>query len=122
VVGPSLDGGFYLLASSAPLDDVLRSVRWCGGDARRSLLAALERTGRRVVLLAPLADLDTPADLERWVASGPVPAAELGDRRRSLRRLLSRRRRPLRIEREAVPPSPVVLPRSGRAPPFSASS
>lgn len=121
VVGPSPDGGFYLLASARPLDDVLAEVRWCGGDTRRSLLAALERGGRRVVLLEPLADLDTPADLERWVASGPVPVVELARRRAALHELLSLRRRPRRTEGEGLPPSAVILPRSGRAPPPSVS-
>jgi glycosyltransferase A (GT-A) superfamily protein (DUF2064 family) len=117
VVGPSPDGGFYLLASDGPLDDVLGAVRWFGGETRRSLLAALHAVGRSVVLLEPLADLDTPADLERWVAAGSVPGFELAQRRAALRRLLSLRRRPPRIERETLPRSPLVAPRRGRAPP-----
>lgn len=121
VIGPSPDGGFYLLASSRPLDDVLAAVRWCGGEARSSLLVALKRARCRVVLLEPLADLDTPADLERWVASGPVPVAALAIRRLALGRVLTARRRPPRLETETAPPSPVVLPRRGRAPPLSAS-
>jgi uncharacterized protein len=121
VVGPSPDGGFYLLASDGPIDDVLAAVRWFGGDTRRSLLAALHAAGRSVVLLEPLADLDTPADLERWVASGPMPVAELARRREALRRLLSVRRRPEPIVTEDLPRSPVIRPSCGRAPPLSAS-
>jgi uncharacterized protein len=122
VVGPSPDGGFYLLASSGPLDDVLGAVRWFGGETRRSLLAALHAAGRPVVLLEPLADLDTPADLERWVAAGSVPVAELAARRGALRRVLSLRRRPLHVERETLPRRPLAAPRRGRAPPLPLSA
>ncbi len=121
VVGPSPDGGFYLLASDGPMDDILAAVRWFGGDTRRSLLAALHAAGRTVVLLEPLADLDTPADLDRWVASGSAPAAGLAERRDALRCLLSARRRPPRAEREELPSLPVSPPRRGRAPPFSSA-
>jgi uncharacterized protein len=121
VVGPSPDGGFYLLASGCPIGDALGAVRWFGGEARSSLLAALHAAGWPVVLLEPLADLDTPADLDRWVASGPIPAAELADRRDTLHRLLSARRRPRRIEAEGLPPSPVIPPRRGRGPPLLAA-
>jgi 2-phospho-L-lactate guanylyltransferase (CobY/MobA/RfbA family) len=68
VVGPSPDGGFYLLASARPLDGALAAVRWCGASARADLLAALERLGRPVVLLEPLADLDRPRDVAALLA------------------------------------------------------
>lgn len=63
VVGPSPDGGFYLLASARPIDGVLGQVRWCGANARRDLVRALERLGRTVHELEFLADLDRPSDL-----------------------------------------------------------
>jgi glycosyltransferase A (GT-A) superfamily protein (DUF2064 family) len=121
VVGPSPDGGFYLLAASRPLAEILDAVRWCGGDARRTLLAALRAARRPVVLLEPLADLDAPADLERWVASGPAPSLDLAAHRSALRRILASRCRPLGPPRRART-SAVPLPRRGRAPPLLAAS
>jgi len=120
VVGPSLDGGFYLLAVARPIGGVLAEVRWCGGDTRRTLLDGLRAAGRSAVFLEPLEDLDTPADLERWVASGPAPSPGLADQRSGLRRLLALRRRPLDPSREGVR-SPVVAARIGRAPPLAFS-
>ena len=70
VVGPSPDGGFYLLAAARPLDEVLAQVAWCRRKTLRTLLSALARAGRPVTLIAPLADLDRRADLERLIARG----------------------------------------------------
>jgi hypothetical protein len=68
VLGPSPDGGFYLLASSRPIPCLATAARWCRRDTLRSLLASLRALGRPVILLDPLEDLDRPADLERWLA------------------------------------------------------
>lgn len=72
VVGPSPDGGFYLLASAQPLDQVFSEVRWCCRQTLKSLCRALARQGRRVALLAPLVDLDGPSALESWLAKVPA--------------------------------------------------
>jgi glycosyltransferase A (GT-A) superfamily protein (DUF2064 family) len=68
VIGPSPDGGFYLLASAKPIDKALAEVRWCCHDTLSSLRRALERRGRPVVLLPALGDLDQRTDLEQWAA------------------------------------------------------
>jgi Uncharacterized protein conserved in bacteria (DUF2064) len=122
VVGPAKDGGFYLLATARPLGSVLREVRWCGRDTRRTLLAALYRAGRPVVLLPPLRDLDRPADIEAWLAeprSYPAAVRIWCDR---LRALLSARRRPL-VARDSHPKPALALGcLRGRAPPLPATS
>lgn len=98
-LGPSPDGGFYLLATHRPIADLSSAVSWCCGTTRRTLEAALERAGRPVEHLDPLADLDGPSDLERWLATAckggrPLPCiwhlALL-----PVLILLARRRRPL---------------------------
>jgi 2-phospho-L-lactate guanylyltransferase (CobY/MobA/RfbA family) len=68
VIGPSPDGGFYLLAASRPIEGLASLVSWCSRSTLRTLLAALRRVGRPVEFLEPLADLDRPADLEVWLA------------------------------------------------------
>ncbi len=86
VLGPSRDGGFYLLGASRPLEDVAwESVSWCSRATRQTLRSALEQAGRGVVFLRPLADLDRPADLERWLAE---PCRSAGDTLYALRRRL----------------------------------
>ena len=69
VIGPSPDGGFYLLAAARPLRAALREVRWRCRETLRSLKRALRREGRPVVLLPALADLDRRSDLEQWLAT-----------------------------------------------------
>lgn len=68
VLGPAPDGGIYLLATCRPLDEVLAGVAWRRRDTADSLRAALAEAGIRVTLLEPLADLDRPQDLARWVS------------------------------------------------------
>lgn len=68
VVGPSPDGGFYLLASHRSLDQQLARVRWCRSDTLATLLEALRADGFDVSLLEPLGDLDRTRDLMSWLA------------------------------------------------------
>lgn len=93
VLGPAHDGGFYLLATRAEIDDELTRVRWCSRKTRHSLELALHESGRPVRLLRPLRDLDRYADVELWLlnrASG-IPLSWL---RRWLSSLLAAWRRP----------------------------
>ena len=92
VIGPSPDGGFYLLAAARPVDELLAEVAWLRGDTLASLLAAARARGIEVTLLAPLSDLDHPADLENWLAR---PDAPMSPWLRDLVALLRRLRRPL---------------------------
>lgn len=116
VLGPSPDGGLYLLAASRPIAGLAGATRWCRRDTLRGLLRALRAAGRPVVLLEPLADLDRRADLETWAAGRDARWQGLI---RLLRRLLSRLRRPA-VPRLAGRPRPALVPvRAGRAPPRS---
>lgn len=117
VVGPSPDGGFYLLASRRPVTDQLRHVRWRRKDALVSLLESLARAGRPVALLPALADLDRRTDLERWLATPGDPASPWHGFRGLLRSVLAALRRPESVRRIGLPQrlSPAVL--GARAPP-----
>jgi len=92
VVGPSPDGGFYLLAAARPVDELLAEVAWLRSGTLGSLLAAARARGIEVSLLAPLADLDRTADLEGWLARREAPVAAW---LRQLMAVLHRLRRPL---------------------------
>lgn len=92
VVGPSPDGGFYLLAAARPVDELLAEVRWLRSDTLASLIAAARARGIEVSLLAPLADLDRAADLDGWLRRREMPGALWLD---SLVALLRQLRRPL---------------------------
>lgn len=69
VIGPSPDGGFYLLAAQAPLAALLAGTRWRSRFTREDLRRRLESAGFEIHWLAPLADLDAREDLERWLSS-----------------------------------------------------
>lgn len=118
VVGPSPDGGLYLLAASRPLGEVLRRVPWRRRRTLSALRHALAAAGFDVLLLDPVADLDRVGDLERWLAR-PGTSASAGLRRLALllTRLLAALRRPYLgppAHRPRLAPVPV---RPGRAPP-----
>jgi len=117
VVGPSPDGGFYLLASLAPLDSTLESVRWCTRHTLSDLLSALGAAGISFELLPQLSDLDDREDVETWLATR-VRLHDVWDGlRRHLIRLFAALRKP------AAPQTvgrrlPALVPiRAGRAPP-----
>lgn len=68
VVGPSPDGGLYLIgwSGTAPRLD---GVPWCTRSTRRAVLASLRANKRSVVVLAPRRDVDHPGDLAHLRAS-----------------------------------------------------
>jgi hypothetical protein len=115
VLGPSPDGGFYLLACRRPVDGLAAGTRWRRRDTLRGLIRSLRAAGRPVALLDPLSDLDRRADLEIWLASGAhLPVA------RSLEPLLASRRRPL-VAADPRRPLPAFLATAGgRSPPAPA--
>ena len=124
VLGPSPDGGFYLLATRRPLDEALAAVRWCCGDTLESLIQALEQQGRTVTLLPALDDLDHRADLERWLAEAisEPPNEDWKALRALLRIALSRASRPAVARRSSLPGSFFRAQPLTRGPPSLASS
>lgn len=122
VVGPSPDGGLYLLAADRPLGALLRRVRWCRSNTLAHLRLELEAAGLSVVLLEPLADLDRPSDLEGWLARvGGRPAFSAGTLTErwaaAVARALAALRRPPAPRVLGQPRFAPVPARRGRAPP-----
>ena len=117
VLGPSPDGGFYLLAVRWPIADLGAATRWCRRGTLRGLLRALRAAGREAVFLEPLADLDRRADLEGWLAASPGRDGRWSWLSRLLRRLLAEVCRPL-IPAALGRPRPVLAASvTGRSPP-----
>jgi uncharacterized protein len=63
VLGPSMDGGFYLLALRKCQHGLFASLPWSTSETRRRLKARLEQHGFSMAELEPLFDVDIPADL-----------------------------------------------------------
>jgi len=118
VLGPSPDGGFYLLACQRPIDGLAGATRWRRRDTLRELVRSLRASGRTVELLAPLRDLDRHADLELWLAARSSLDLLWSRLARSLSSLLAGRRRPPVLLWSGRPLPAFVLAPRGRAPPL----
>lgn len=70
VLGPSADGGYYLIAA-ARVPDVFARVPWGGPTVLRDTIAVAEDRGYRVHLLPLTADVDTLDDLRRVAVARP---------------------------------------------------
>lgn len=67
VLGPSDDGGYYLIGLAQARPELFRDMPWGGARVLALTLARAEELGIEFHLLEPLRDIDTPADL--WLAA-----------------------------------------------------
>jgi rSAM/selenodomain-associated transferase 1 len=113
VLGPSFDGGYYLLGLRAPLPDIFRRMPWSSERVLARTLARLSRARIVPALLPGWYDVDTPADLDLLARHLDV-LATLGEEpcprtRRVLARVRRRRGvRPRRSDGRRVAAKPAV--------------
>lgn len=69
VLGPSRDGGYWLIGMRQPAD-IFQGIAWSRPDVRARTLAQADRQGLTVFQLEPLNDIDTEADLAAWQPRG----------------------------------------------------
>jgi rSAM/selenodomain-associated transferase 1 len=65
VVGPSDDGGYYLIGVRAPRPELFAAMPWSTAEVLPTTLARARALGLDVRLLPPWFDVDTGADLRR---------------------------------------------------------
>ena len=73
-LGPSEDGGFYLLAGNGQSfkpESLVEGIRWSSSETLSDLLANLEAMGLPTRLLPRLHDIDTLEDLRRHQSRDP---------------------------------------------------
>lgn len=77
VIGPALDGGYYLIELAGLAAEVfdIDPDLWGGPLVLAASIAAAEAAGLRVGLLPALRDLDTPEDAHALRADPAMPAA-----------------------------------------------
>jgi rSAM/selenodomain-associated transferase 1 len=63
VIGPSLDGGYYLVAMKRPAPELFKGIAWSGPDVYKDTLTNAGRLGMKVEMLPLLKDIDTVEDL-----------------------------------------------------------
>jgi uncharacterized protein len=89
VVGPSPDGGYYLLGLKAPCPELFTGLSWSTGAVLADTLSRARELGLEVHLLPSWSDIDTYADLLNFLEQ-PHPAPHCGWRSdRTARKLLA---------------------------------
>jgi len=83
-VSPAPDGGVSLLALSGADLDLLRGIRERRRTVLADLLRALDRRGRRVRIVPPMADLDGRAALRALLREAKIPVSLISIARRAL--------------------------------------
>lgn len=68
VLGPAVDGGFYLLGLRRPRANLFAGIDWGTDAVLHQMLDAAERSRLSIHILAPLRDVDRPEDLSAWEA------------------------------------------------------
>jgi rSAM/selenodomain-associated transferase 1 len=77
-VGPTADGGYYLIGMRQPHLGVFENIAWSTSRVYAQTLAQAQRLGLRVQTLREWYDVDEPADLERLrreLDEGPLNVA-----------------------------------------------
>lgn len=72
VLGPTEDGGYYLIGLPRPSPGVFRAVPWSTSEVLRATLMGLDAAHESVALLETLRDLDTPEDLAELAVLWPA--------------------------------------------------
>jgi rSAM/selenodomain-associated transferase 1 len=72
VLLPAEDGGYVGLGLARALPAVFEDVAWSTAQVAAQTRERLQRSGARWTELAPLWDVDEPADWQRWTSLGAV--------------------------------------------------
>lgn len=67
VLGPSHDGGYYLVGLRRPCPQLFEGISWSSGRVLAQSLAVARDLGLRVALLKRLRDVDRPGDIKAWL-------------------------------------------------------
>jgi rSAM/selenodomain-associated transferase 1 len=86
VIGPTEDGGYYLLGLRRVRPELFAAMPWGSDTVYAETLARCDALGVRPRLVAPAFDVDEPADLTRLAASIATGAIELPRTREVLAR------------------------------------
>ena len=66
VLGPALDGGYYLIGLAAPAPGLFRGIAWSSDAVTSQTLARASALGLSHQALLPLRDVDTAGDALAW--------------------------------------------------------
>lgn len=72
VVGPSEDGGYYLIGMKQPNPGIFEGVPWSSQDTLKTTLSKAKSLGLRTSLLETLYDVDQASELDRAIDEGHI--------------------------------------------------
>jgi hypothetical protein len=75
VLGPSPDGGYYLVGLKSPQPQLFQGISWSSPGVLEETLARAAGLSLAVHLLPPWPDIDTLADLQAFLTRRPLPGA-----------------------------------------------
>jgi rSAM/selenodomain-associated transferase 1 len=67
VLGPSHDGGYYLVGMNRPHEELFHNITWSTERVFRETLKKIEELGLSVGSMPVLHDIDTETDLRQWL-------------------------------------------------------
>ena len=70
VLGETDDGGYYLVGLSAPAPELFTDIHWSTSRVYAETMASAEAAGITVARLPAWYDVDTAADVARWMGHG----------------------------------------------------
>ena len=69
VLGPTYDGGFYLIGMATPWRKIFKNIPWSTPDVLKILVENIKELGNEVFFLPKHRDIDNINDLRSWQAS-----------------------------------------------------
>ncbi|BAZ14863.1 hypothetical protein NIES4071_67330 [Calothrix sp. NIES-4071] len=66
VLGPALDGGYYLIGLRRLIPELFKNINWGTSQVGKQTIDIAQSLGLYQAYLAPLADVDRPEDLPIW--------------------------------------------------------
>lgn len=75
VIGPTTDGGYYLIGLITPVPSLFKGIDWGTGQVMAQTLTAIKAAGLKHEMLPARVDVDLPEDLPEWDAA-PAPPLE----------------------------------------------
>lgn len=66
VLGPAMDGGYYLIGLSRLLPELFIGISWGTAEVFQQTVAIAQKLNLSIAYLTPLADVDRPEDLSIW--------------------------------------------------------